>query len=113
MKATGPTNPDMQGLVEELRKSKKPAYLVLARHLAKPRRRKEGVNLSKIDKLAQKGGAVVVPGKVLAGGEITKPVNIYAFSFSKIAIDKIRKSGGKAMPINDLLKSKENARIVI
>ncbi len=113
MKTTGPTNPEIQRLIAELRKTKKPAYLDLARKLAVPRRKKEGVNVSKINKLAQKDEGVAVPGKVLAGGEMTKPVCVYAVSFSKTAEEKIRKAGGKTLSIYNLLEKKENARIII
>lgn len=112
-KPSGPTNPETQKLIAELKKKKEPFYSGLAKHLAKSRRRKEGVNLSKIGRFALQGEAVVVPGKVLAGGTIAKPVRIYALSFSKEAENKIRKAGGKAMGMHELLESKEKARILV
>ena len=38
-----------------------------------------------------------LPVKVLGNGDITKPVEIYADSFSASAIKKIEKAGGKAI----------------
>ena len=40
-----------------------------------------------------------MPLKVLSKGEISKPVEISAHFFSKNAIDKIEKAGGKAIYI--------------
>jgi large subunit ribosomal protein L15 len=41
----------------------------------------------------RKGGLV----KVLAGGELTKPVTVHAHKFSKAAQEKIEKAGGKVV----------------
>jgi large subunit ribosomal protein L18e len=113
MKPTGPTDTNLKNLIKEMKKSKDRTYLVLARHLEKPRRKKNGVNLSKIDRIAKQNDNVAVPGKVLASGEIKKPVNVYAWVFSKNAKEKIAKSGGKCLSIADLVKNKAKARVVI
>ncbi|OHD65665.1 MAG: 50S ribosomal protein L15 [Spirochaetes bacterium RBG_13_51_14] len=67
------------------------------------------VNLSLFDKLGaaevdpelmKKEGAIVHADrlvKVLGNGEMTKPVTVTADAFSKTAVEKIKKAGGKAI----------------
>jgi large subunit ribosomal protein L18e len=112
-KPTGPTDRNVTRLIFEFGKRKEAFYKKLAKELKKPARSKKGVNVAKIDKVAQKGESVVVPGKVLSIGEITKPVNVYALSFSKQAKDKITKSGGKCHQLSELMNTKEKMRIII
>lgn len=108
MKRTGPTNPYLKGLVEELRKksfeSNVPIWKAVAEKLAKPRRKRIDVNLSDIERNTEKNDTIVVPGIVLASGELTKPVNIAAWRFSQTAKEKIKKSKGKALTIEELVK---------
>jgi large subunit ribosomal protein L18e len=112
-KPTGPTDQNLKKIIIEMKKTKQRFFLVLARHLEKSRRRKVGVNVSKIDKIAKANESIAVPGKVLGAGEIKKAVNVYAWTFSKSAKDKIEKAGGKCTLIEELLKNKIKARIVI
>ena len=107
---TGPTDPNTKKLIEMMEKKKEKFYLQLARHLAKPTRAKKPVNVTKIGKFAANNEAVVVPGKVLGSGDITKPVIVYALSFSKDAKKKIMLSGGKCLPLDSVDKK---ARILI
>ena len=61
------------------------------------------VNLSKIDRYAKKDEVVIVPGKVLAMGELNKKVTIVAYNYSHSALEKIRESGSTAMTIRQLM----------
>ncbi len=107
-KRTGPTNPYLKQLVEDLKKKhfaeKTPIWLAVAEKLEKPRRQKVEVNLSDIERNVQKGETVVVPGIVLAAGELTKNVNVAAWRFSGNAGDKIKKAKGKVLTIDELVK---------
>ena len=62
------------------------------------------VNLSRINRYAQKNEVIVVPGKVLAAGELTKPVSVAAFRFSQQAKEKIEQAQGKAVTLFELLQ---------
>jgi len=108
MKRTGPTNPYLKQLIEDLRKksfeSNTPIWKVIAKKLAKARRKRIDVNLSDIDRNTEKNDTVVVPGIVLGSGELTKPINIAAWKFSQGAKDKIKKIKGKCLTIEELLK---------
>ncbi|MBS3051306.1 MAG: 50S ribosomal protein L18e [Candidatus Aenigmarchaeota archaeon] len=106
---TGPTDPNVNALIRAMKKKKEKFYLSLARHLSKPARSKVPVNVTKIGRLAN-NEAVAVPGKVLGSGQISKPVIVYAVSFSKEARKKITASGGKCLP---LLEADKKARILI
>jgi len=70
----------------------------------KPRRLTPEVNLDKLSKLTLPNDTVLVPGKVLGGGELKHPLYVAAFSFSKSAIEAIEKAGGKAISIDELYK---------
>ena len=106
---TGPTNINLRKLIEELRKKgyaeDTPLFVRIAEDLEKPTRQKREVNLSKISRYAKKGELVVVPGKVLASGELNQSITIAAWKFSQQAIEKISKANAKAITINDLAKN--------
>ncbi|MBU1201818.1 MAG: 50S ribosomal protein L18e [Nanoarchaeota archaeon] len=75
----------------------------VATDLEKPTRNKRIVNLYKIDKYAKPDETIVVPGKVLGTGDITKKVVVAAYVFSDSAYEKI-KAKGEAISIQELLK---------
>ncbi|MCS7098880.1 MAG: 50S ribosomal protein L18e [Sulfolobales archaeon] len=120
MKRTGPTNLVLRKLIRELRKSSN-QYSVgiwdyVAELLEKPSRERVVVNLSKLNRCCGQGEYVVVPGKVLGSGDLEKPLLVAAVSFSKKAVEKIRKAGGSTISIPDLLKINprgSNVRVVV
>jgi large subunit ribosomal protein L18e len=107
-KPTGPTNPVLKQAITDLKeaghKYKVPFAVAIAEKMGKPTRRRVEVDVSKIERFAKKGETVVVPGKVLGSGKITKPVTISAAAFSASAIEKIEKAGGKIIPITELIE---------
>ena len=109
-KPTGPSDPNLKALINEMRKVKE--YKALARALAMPRRKKAAINLTDIDKNAAKGENIAVPYKVLSEGELTKPLRIYAWRFSRAAEEKIHAAGGKALPISDVLAEKVKVKVI-
>jgi len=107
---TGPTDENTKKLILELRKTKDSAYLDVARVLARPKRAKKAVNVGRLQKM--KDDSFVVPGKVLGTGDLNRPIDVYALSFSGEAKSKIAKAGGKTHAINKLVKDKAKARLV-
>jgi len=108
-KPTGPSDPNTVALIRDLRKkgakdSKHTFWTVLSKRLGKPRRQRPAINLSKISRYAAKNELVVVPGKVLASGEIKGSYTIAALNFSEVAEEKIIKAGGKTLSLRDLLE---------
>ncbi len=110
-KRTGPTNPYLKELVEKLKKKSfelnAPIWKEIARKLGGSTRKRIEVNLSKIDRHTNSGDTVIIPGVVLASGNLTKSVNVAAWRFSPAAIKKINDKG-KILTIEDLLQ--ENPR---
>jgi len=107
-KPTGPSDPNTVALIRDLRKKgaadqKHTFWTVLSTRLGKPRRQRPVVNLSKISRYAKKDELIVIPGKVLASGEIKGSYTIAALNFSEIAVEKITKAGGKTLSLIDLM----------
>jgi large subunit ribosomal protein L18e len=102
------TNPELIKLIRFLRKqsreNKANIWREIAERLAKPRRKRIAVNLSRLNRHTQKNEMVVVPGKVLGAGEINHPVIVAAFSFSEKAKEQIKAAKGKCLSFFDLVK---------
>jgi large subunit ribosomal protein L18e len=114
MKRTGPTNPIIQDLINEIKKvyvkDKVPFYKALLKQLSKPSRARAQVNIGKLDLLADKDLILVVPGKVLSVGEITKSFKVAALSFSQNALEKLNASKIEIMYLEDLIKKAPKAK---
>ena len=113
------SNENLVSLIEDLKKAssedKSNFWRRIATDLSRPTRIRRVVNLSRINRFTKKDETVVVPGKVLAAGELDHKITIAAFKFSKSAIDKIIKADGKAILISELSKEKlepKNLRIL-
>ncbi len=108
VKRTGPTNPCLKELIEELRKkfveTKAKIWRDVAEKLEKPRRKRVEVNVSRINRYAEENEEIVVPGVVLGAGSINKPVTVAAWRFSGGAKRKIEEAGGKAITIRELME---------
>jgi len=102
------SNPNLVTLIDvllnESAKNDAAIWKDVAERLAKPTRLHAEINVSKIEKYAKADEYVVVPGKVLGGGSITKPVKVAALSFSETAKRKIAEAGGKCMKIDELIR---------
>src|SRR3989344_8743665 len=80
-------------LVETIRLAKKKEkWIEIASLLSGPRRKRLNLNLNEIDKESKEGDTIVIPGKVLSQGELTKRIKIVAFSFSERAKEKLLSS---------------------
>ncbi len=118
-KRTGPTNPYLRQLIENLKKRslelKAPVWKDIAEKLSKPARQRIEVNLSDIERNVSDGETIVIPGVVLSTGNLIKKVNIAAWKFSRVAEAKIKNSNGKIMSIEELVKENpkgSNVRII-
>jgi large subunit ribosomal protein L18e len=108
VKKTEATNPELINLIRLLekhsRENKASIWRDVAERLAKPKRRRVAVNISRLNRYTEKKETVAVPGKVLGTGEINHPITVAAFSFSVRAREKITASKGKCLPFSDLIK---------
>ncbi len=109
MRVTFSPNEHLQNLIAELRrvanKEKVMIWKRIAADLSKPSRQRREINLTRINANTKDNDTIVVPSKVLSSGEIDHKVQVAPFSFSKNAKDKITRSKGAAISINELLKS--------
>ena len=74
------------------------------------------VNLDRINRIVNDGDTIVVPGKLLGGGNLSKRVTIAAWRASKTAIEKVLKSGGEVITIPELVRRNprgSNVKIVV
>ena len=98
-------------LVETIRAAKKhDAWLNVAGILTSPRRKAMNMNLMEIDEQAKDGESIVVPGKVLSQGEVTKKIRLIAFGFSETTREKLLKSKIDAVRIIDEIKKNPEAK---
>jgi large subunit ribosomal protein L18e len=93
-------------LKAEYRNSGKRIWKRLAEEIDKPKRRRNRVNISKINRNTKSGDLVVIPGKVLAAGSISHPLTVAAFSFSEGARKKILAAEGRALSLEKLAAEK-------
>lgn len=109
-------NQQLQSLIVELKKTSIEKDVKLWKRIASelegPTNKRRAVNLSKIDRYAKANETVIVPGKVLSMGDLSKKVTIAAYNFSNTAREKINSSGSKAITIYDLLKNNPKANRV-
>lgn len=107
VKRTGPTNPYLKELIDDLKKksleSKAAIWKDVADKLARPTRKRIEVNVADIQRNADNGETVLVPGVVLSSGVISKKVNVAAWKFSSTAKDKIKNAGGECLTIKELV----------
>ncbi|MBI2103287.1 50S ribosomal protein L18e [Candidatus Woesearchaeota archaeon] len=103
---TGPTNYQLQLLLMELEMKARssPFWKRVASDLQKPTRQRRVVNVYKIEKFAQEGETILVPGKVLSVGDLHKKVAVAALTFSEDAARKIKEAKGSVLSIQELLK---------
>ncbi|MBI4983254.1 50S ribosomal protein L18e [Candidatus Woesearchaeota archaeon] len=105
VKRTGPTNYQLQLLVQELQPKTLNSrfWKRVVEEIVRPSRQRRIVNMYKIDKYAREGETILVPGKVLSVGELNKKVEVAAISFSAEAKQKILSAKGKTLTIHELL----------
>lgn len=113
------TNAVLLQTLDELKKTSREKGAAIWRDVAErleaPASRWAYVNVSKIERSAKPGETALVPGKLLAAGELTKRVDVAAWAFSEEAKRKVSAAGGKCYSIGDLLRANpdgKNVRIV-
>jgi large subunit ribosomal protein L18e len=106
------TNLQLKKLLLKLKKSNSDFWINVAKLLARPRRKFVEVNLDKIEKNCEDEDVVLVPGKVLGKGVLSKKITLACFKISKGAKNKIEFSKSRLMSIDELYeKDKEGKNI--
>lgn len=103
-------NPELLRAIQELRRAARshdaPVWASVADGLERSRHPSRPVSVGHLDRIAVAEETVVVPGKVLSDGVISKRLTVAAYSYSAQAKSKIHAAGGTALSLHDLLKSK-------
>jgi large subunit ribosomal protein L18e len=106
-------NAELVRTMIELRRAaaanKAPIWGTVAERLARARHQRPAVNVGHLERVAVARETIVVPGKLLAAGELTKPLTVAAFHYSEEARIKIHSAGGTALSIEELLKARPDA----
>ena len=109
VKKINKTNPNLIELINKLNKQSKSENAAIwkdvANRLSRSNRRTAEVNLSDINRYAEAGETVLVPGKVLSNGDLTEKVDVVAFKFSTKAQEKIESAGEECISIDEVLKA--------
>lgn len=113
------SSPRLEGLIADLkstaRESGAGVWKDVADRLEKPRRTHAEVNLGRIDRYAREEETVVVPGKVLGSGVLTKDVTVAAVNFSGTAETKIQRTDGEPLSLEQALERNpegSNVRVI-
>jgi large subunit ribosomal protein L18e len=108
VRKTKTTNPELINAINLLKKQSRDndagIWHDVAERLSKPRRRNLVVNISRLNRYTHRSETVVVPGKVLAAGQIGHAITVGAFAFSAKAREKIEAAKGKCLSLDDLIK---------
>ena len=103
------TNPQLVGLVSRLyslsAKEKSKLWRDVAQRLEGPAKARPSVNLSKLDRYCDDGETVLIPGKLLGAGNISKKVTVSAFAHSGSAARKLAEAGCSLVSIDALAQS--------
>lgn len=92
---------------------KKDAWNEVAELLSRPRRKRININLTELNGIeASDKDILVISGKVLSEGNISKKMKIIALGFSERAKEKLLKSGCKVSSILEEIKSNPTAKDV-
>ncbi len=103
------TNPELVETAKLITKNTEWSALGIVEYLTSSTRKMPEMNLAKINLHCEQGDTVVIPGKVLGTGNITKKIKICAFNFSKQALDKLKEKKCEIMTINEEIKKNPKA----
>lgn len=98
-----PTNTVLLETIDLLESQDAAIWRQVAEELGKVNRKRTEINISDIERNTEEGDTVVVPGKVLGAGRLTKEVTVVAFKASSGAKEEIREDG-EFMFIEDMVE---------
>ncbi len=91
---------------------KHPSWHKLSQILSSSTRAYAAKNLFELDKHTTEGDTVIVPGKVLSQGDLTKKIRIAALSISITAKEKLKKTKSEFIPLDEEIKKNPKAEAV-
>lgn len=102
------SNPSVAKTVQEA--SNHEGWKHIGKALSGGTRSYASVNLTKINNSTTEGDTVVIPGKVLGSGDITKKVRIVSLSISDSAKEKLKKTKSEYATILEEIKINNKAQ---
>ncbi len=110
------SNPELTELITKLRvlsnQENVNIWKRLAEDLEKPTRQRRIVNLSKIDRFTKEDEVVIVPGKVLASGNVGHKLTVGAYQFSKEAKNKLESGDISCFSIQEMMSKNPKGKNV-
>ena len=104
-KITGPSNISKRMLARKLWKTQRPIWRDVSKRLMAPQRNRVEKNLGDINRVTNSGDVIVVPGKILGIGAISKSdLTIACYAISKSARVKLEASKINPLTIEELLE---------
>ena len=108
VRAKKKTNPVLLETIKQAYRNK--GWLKVAQKLSSSTRKYDSVNLERIDKESKAGDTIIILGKVLSIGKITKKLRICSLSSSTSALEKMKEAKSEAVSILDEIKSNPKAQ---
>ncbi len=115
-KPTGPSNVQKRALARKLWKTQRPIWRVVSDKLMAPEKNRVEKNVGAISKVTRDGDVIIVPGKILAHGELTKKITVACYAISVSARKKLSTSGSELLTIEELVEkypSGKGVRIIV
>jgi large subunit ribosomal protein L18e len=116
---TGPTNRETKSIAVMLerhgKKSRKKIFTEIAEKLLKPSRKRACVNIFKLNEIAKTCGekVLIVPGKVLASGDLEKKIEVACLNCSATAKRKIESMKGKVIELKEIIGISPNKMVIV
>jgi len=85
-------------------------WVEIASILSGPRRKRANLNLEEIDKQVKDGEKIIIPGKILSSGKVSKKIKLSALNFSEKAIEKLKEHKIEFNYILNEIKSNPDAK---
>ncbi len=101
------TNVEFRKTIEEASQHQK--WHEIVKILSGSTRYHSSVNLFEIDKISKEGDILIIPGKILSKGELTKKVRICGLGISKATKEKLKKSKSEFVQLLDEIKKNPKA----
>ncbi len=89
--------------------TKNPRWMKIAQIVSNSTRKYASINLSDIEKETKIGDTILIPGKILSSGKLSKKVRICALSISSHALDKLKETKSEFFTILEEMKKNPKA----
>jgi len=88
---------------------KHPEWRKISQIISGPNKKYSSVNLKIIEQKTSAGDTIIIPGKVLGTGEVTKKLRVCALDFSETSKEKLEKNNGEVVTILEEIKKNPKA----